>query len=143
MSDAALKVVMREVIRRNGVDDGIVYLQITPRRRRRATIAFPKARAAGAGRDRAPRIAGPTRGSVDDGIARHHDPRHPLGALRHQIGGAACRTCSASSRRSEAGAYEAWQVDRDGKVTEGTSTNAWIVTARRRGGDRARPTTRS
>ncbi len=29
----------------------------------------------------------------------------------------------------EAGAYEAWQVDRDGHVTEGTSTNAWIVTA--------------
>ncbi len=29
----------------------------------------------------------------------------------------------------EAGAYEAWQVDRDGQVTEGTSTNAWIVTA--------------
>jgi D-alanine transaminase len=28
----------------------------------------------------------------------------------------------------EAGAYEAWQVDRDGFVTEGTSTNAWIVT---------------
>jgi D-alanine transaminase len=27
----------------------------------------------------------------------------------------------------EAGAYEAWQV-RDGLVTEGTSTNAWIVT---------------
>ncbi len=29
----------------------------------------------------------------------------------------------------EAGAYEAWQVDRDGNVTEGTSSNAWIVTA--------------
>jgi D-alanine transaminase len=28
----------------------------------------------------------------------------------------------------EAGAFEAWQVDRDGNVTEGTSTNAWIVT---------------
>jgi D-alanine transaminase len=28
----------------------------------------------------------------------------------------------------EAGAYEAWQVDNDGNVTEGTSTNAWIVT---------------
>jgi D-alanine transaminase len=28
----------------------------------------------------------------------------------------------------EAGVYEAWQVDRDGFVTEGTSTNAWIVT---------------
>ncbi len=28
----------------------------------------------------------------------------------------------------EAGAYEAWQVDGAGLVTEGTSTNAWIVT---------------
>jgi D-alanine transaminase len=28
----------------------------------------------------------------------------------------------------ESGAYEAWQVDDDGMVTEGTSTNAWIVT---------------
>lgn len=31
-------------------------------------------------------------------------------------------------RAREAGAFEAWQVDRDGFVTEGTSTNAWIVT---------------
>jgi D-alanine transaminase len=30
----------------------------------------------------------------------------------------------------EAGAFEAWMVDGDGHVTEGTSTNAWIVTAR-------------
>ncbi len=29
----------------------------------------------------------------------------------------------------EKGAYEAWQVDGSGQVTEGTSTNAWIVTA--------------
>jgi D-alanine transaminase len=28
----------------------------------------------------------------------------------------------------EAGAYEAWMVDPQGRVTEGTSTNAWIVT---------------
>ena len=27
----------------------------------------------------------------------------------------------------EAGAYEAWLVDRDGFITEGASTNAWIV----------------
>ena len=26
---------------------------------------------------------------------------------------------------------EAWQIDQDGLVTEGTSTNAWIVTADR------------
>jgi len=29
----------------------------------------------------------------------------------------------------EKGAYEAWQVDGAGQITEGTSTNAWIVTA--------------
>ena len=28
----------------------------------------------------------------------------------------------------EAGAFEAWMIDQDGLVTEGTSTNAWIVT---------------
>ena len=31
-------------------------------------------------------------------------------------------------RAVEHGAYEAWQVDESGFVTEGTSTNAWIVT---------------
>jgi len=29
---------------------------------------------------------------------------------------------------AEAGAFEAWMVDPDGTVTEGTSSNAWIVT---------------
>ena len=33
----------------------------------------------------------------------------------------------ASSRRREAGCREAWLVDGEGIVTEGTSTNAWIV----------------
>ena len=32
-------------------------------------------------------------------------------------------------RAAEAGAFEAWQVDDDGLVTEGCSSNAWIVTA--------------
>ena len=29
----------------------------------------------------------------------------------------------------EQGAYEAWQIDRDGFVTDGRSTNAWIINA--------------
>ena len=36
--------------------------------------------------------------------------------------------CSASRRAREAGAFEAWFVDRNGFVTDGASTNAWIVT---------------
>jgi D-alanine transaminase len=32
-------------------------------------------------------------------------------------------------RAREAAACEAWQVDHDGRISEGTSTNAWIVTS--------------
>jgi branched-subunit amino acid aminotransferase/4-amino-4-deoxychorismate lyase len=49
-----------------------------------------------------------------------------MGALRHQID----RPAGQHSRQdggARAGAYEAWLVDRDGFVTEGSSTTAWIV----------------
>lgn len=36
--------------------------------------------------------------------------------------------CMAKTAAHRAGAYEAWLVDEDGAVTEGTSSNAWIVT---------------
>jgi D-alanine transaminase len=35
----------------------------------------------------------------------------------------------AKQKAKESGAFEAWFVDRNGFVTEGSSTNAWIVTA--------------
>ena len=34
----------------------------------------------------------------------------------------------AKSRAVEEGAYEAWMVDSEGFITEGASSNAWIVT---------------
>jgi D-alanine transaminase len=34
----------------------------------------------------------------------------------------------AKQRARERGAYEAWLVDAQGRITEGASTNAWIVT---------------
>jgi D-alanine transaminase len=34
----------------------------------------------------------------------------------------------AKQQARESGAYEAWYVDKDGFVTEGASSNAWIVT---------------
>lgn len=125
LSDAALKIVMREVIRRNGVRDGIVYLQITrgvaPR-----DHAFPKSGkpvlvlTSRRRRPADPRIA-------DDGIAvitipdirwRRCDIKS-IALLPNVLG---------KQLAKEAGAYEAWQVDGEGQVTEGTSTNAWIVT---------------
>src|SRR5713101_2728806 len=126
MSDAALKIVMYEVIRRNAVRDGIIYLQITrgiaPR-----DHAFPKSvnpvLVVTSRRKRRvdPRIA-------DDGIAVITIPDirwqrcdiKSLALLPNVLG---------KQFAKEARAYEAWQVDREGRVTEGTSTNAWIVTA--------------
>ena len=126
LGDAALKIVIREIVRRNGVDTGIVYLQITrgvaPREH-----AFPKAAkttlVATARRSRPP---DPRLGR--DGIAVITIPDirwqrcdiKSVALIANVLGKQAAR---------EKGAYEAWQVDRAGQVTEGTSTNAWIVTA--------------
>ena len=125
IGDAALKIVMREVIRRNAVERGIIYLQIT-RGRAPRDHAFPKSAkpvlvaTARRGRPQDPRLG-------RDGIAVITIPD-----IRWQR----CDIKSVSllpnvlgkQQAREAGAYEAWQVDRDGRVTEGTSTNAWIVT---------------
>src|SRR5258708_9015651 len=125
MDDPALRVVIREVIRRNGVDSGIVYLQVTrgvaPREH-----AFPKA-------------AKPVL-VITSRRARPPDPRlGRTGIAVITIPDIRWQRCDIKSvallpnvlgkqQAREAGAYEAWQVDREGYVTEGTSTNAWIVT---------------
>jgi D-alanine transaminase len=125
MGEAALKIVMREVIRRNGVDNGIVYLQVTrgaaPREH-----AFPKSvkptLVVTAKRTKPP---DPKYGR--DGIAVITIP--DIRWERCDIKSVALvANVLGKQQAREAGAYEAWQVDRDGMVTEGTSTNAWIVT---------------
>jgi D-alanine transaminase len=127
MSHAALKFVCREVIRRNGVRDGIVYLQVTrgvaPR-----DHPFPK--------DATPSIVvtsrrtkGAPQKNVEEGIGVISVPDQrwarcdikSISLLPNILG---------KQQAREAGAYEAWQIDRDGNVTEGTSTNAWIVTGK-------------
>jgi D-alanine transaminase len=126
MADSALKVVIREVMRRNGVDTGIVYLQATrgaaPREH-----AFP--------RGAKPTLVVTARGSHppdpklgEEGIAVITIP--DIRWQRCDIKSVALvANVLGKQRAKEAGAYEAWQVDSDGRVTEGTSTNAWIVTA--------------
>jgi D-alanine transaminase len=126
LADAPLGVVMREVIRRNGVASGIVYLQITrgvaPR-----DHAFPKAaRPVVVVTARRSRPANPK--LVEDGV-----PVITIPDIRWQR--CDIKTISlignvlGKQQAREAGAYEAWMVDGEGRITEGTSTNAWIVTA--------------
>ena len=126
MSNAALRIVMREVIRRNGVCDGIVYVQITrgvsPR-----DHAFPRAaRPVLVVTSRRKRPADPRMAA--DGVAVITIP--DIRWQRCDIKSVALiPNVLGKQRAREGGAFEAWQVDRDGMVSEGTSTNAWIVTS--------------
>ena len=126
MSEAALKAVMREVIRRNGVRDGFIYLQIgrgsAPR-----DFAFPKGVKPSVVMT-ARRHKGPPARLIEEGIGVITIP--DIRWARPDIKSVALLPNTLGKQQAkEAGAYEAWQVDRDGRVTEGTSSNAWIITA--------------
>jgi D-alanine transaminase len=127
MSLAALSIVMHETVRRNRVVDGLVYLQIT-RGVARRDFPFP---APGT----APSIVVTSR-SLDraqgekqarEGIVVVTVP--DIRWARVDIKSVALLpNVLAKQAARDQGAREAWLVDRDGFVTEGASSNAWIVT---------------
>jgi D-alanine transaminase len=128
MSPAALRVVLRETVRRNLVRDGIVYLQIT-RGVARRDHGFPPPGTAPSlvVTARTLDIAGNERLAAE-GIAvitvpENRWPRVDIKAI------ALLPNVLAKQAAREAGAREAWFVGDDGLVTEGSSSNAWIVTA--------------
>lgn len=125
MADGALKVAMRELIRRNRVRDGIIYLQIT-RGVARREHAFPKNAPSAlvmTARAMKPFDIEAARAGVD--VITIPDIRwkrcdiKSVSLLPNVLG---------KQQAREAGAYEAWMVADDGTITEGTSSNAWIVT---------------
>jgi D-alanine transaminase len=125
LADAPLKVVMREVIRRNGVVDGIVYLQVT-RGAAPRDHAFPKAaRPVLVVTARRSRTANPA--FVEEGISVITIPDIRWQRCDIKTVSLVANVLGKQQAR-EAGAYEAWMVDGEGRVTEGASTNAWIVT---------------
>jgi D-alanine transaminase len=127
MSPTALGVVMRETIRRNRVHDGIVYLQIT-RGVARRDHAFPPpgtrpsivvtARNLDMARNERAAAQGVAVVTLPDNRWERVDIKS-ISLLPNVLAKQAAR---------EQGAGEAWFVDRDGRVTEGSSSNAWIVT---------------
>lgn len=127
MSLAALSTVMREVIHRNRVRDGLVYVQVT-RGVARRDHAFPvpevvpsvvvTARALGSARREALAAHGIDVITVPENRWQRVDIKS-TSLLPNVLARQAAR---------EQGAYEAWFVGPDGFVTEGASSNAWIVT---------------
>jgi len=128
MSEPALWAVMRETMRRNRVRDGIVYVQVSRGTANRDHV-FPA----------------PTTKATIVVTAKNLDRRAI--AKRAESG---VKVITAPETRwarrdiksvnllpnvlarqaaKDAGAFEAWFVDDDGLVTEGTSSTAWIVDA--------------
>jgi len=127
MTLPALGVVLHETIRRNRVRHGIVYLQIT-RGVARRDHAFPAA-------DTRPAVVvtarnlDPARNErvAEDGMAvvTVADNRWARVDIKSV---SLLPNVLAKQAAREQGAREAWFVDAQGFITEGSSSNAWIVT---------------
>jgi D-alanine transaminase len=126
MSQPAWSRVLRETIRRNRVRNGLVYLQVS-RGSRPRDFLFP------------PASVPPTVVC----LARHADPARADAAAATGIGvktvpdnrWGRCDiktvmllpSAMAKEAARKDGAREAWFVDAEGYITEGASSNAWIV----------------
>jgi D-alanine transaminase len=120
-----LRLILRELMARNGLARGIIYFQVTrgvaPRDHK-----FP-ARAKSSLVITTKRMNPPSAAVLENGVAVSAQPdirweRCDIKSL------SLLPNILAKQAAYEAGAFEAWLVDSDGAVTEGSSTNAWIVT---------------
>ena len=126
MSPAALRVVLRETLRRNRVRDGLLYLQVT-RGVARRDHGFPPP-------GTKPSIVVTARsidrakleGQAESGVAIITVPDNRWERVDIKTIALLPNVLARQSARDQ-GAREAWFVDRDGFVTEGSSSNAWIV----------------
>jgi D-alanine transaminase len=126
MLPSALAIVLRETVRRNRVRDGIVYLQIS-RGVARRDFAFPPS-------NTKPSVVVTARSNdlarieqlATDGIAVVTVP--DIRWQRVDIKSVALLpNVLAKQAARDRGAREAWLVDAQGRITEGASSNAWIV----------------
>ncbi len=127
MTRAAVEFVMHQVVRRNRVRNGLIYIQVTRGVSRRDHFFPPE--------DVAPSIVMTARSTspkaaaaqAEQGIAvvSYPENRWPRVDIKTV---ALLPNVLAKQNAKENGGKEAWYVDSDGFVTEGGSTNAWIVT---------------
>ncbi len=124
MSRAALKIIIKNMIIMNRIKFGLVYFQVTRGVMRRDhainTLLTPQLVMTA---KTLPRLEQHEVNAVD--VITVPDQRWQRRDIKTlQL----LPNCMAKSKAVEAGAYEAWMVDSDGFITEGSSSNAWIVT---------------
>jgi D-alanine transaminase len=121
-----LPLILREVVRRNHVVNGLVYVQVTrgvasrdfvfPANAKPSLVVTARKADPGAAVKRA-----------ETGIKVITVPENRWDRVDIKTVGLLPNVL-AKQKAKEAGAQEAWFVDSDGMVTEGGSSNAWIVT---------------
>ncbi len=127
MARKAMEFVLGEVVRRNKVRDGLVYVQVTRGVARRDHF-FPSEDVAPSivvtAKATSPQAAEKT---AETGISviTYPENRWPRVDIKTV---ALLPNVLAKQHAKENGGKEAWYVDDNGNVTEGGSTNAWIVT---------------
>lgn len=127
MPVSALRVVILETMRRNRVRDGLVYLQVSrgvaprdhffPANTKPTVVVTAK-----------PMNLDVLEARGRAGVAVTSAPDNRWGRCDLKTVGLLPNVLARQAAR-EAGAFEAWLVDPDGFVTEGTASNAWIVDA--------------
>jgi D-alanine transaminase len=128
MADASLVVVLRETLRRNHVWNGIVYLQVSrgaASRDHTFPSPTPKPTIVVTAKN-LDRRAQDARAAAGVKVITSPDIRW---ARRDIKSVNLLPNVLARQSAKERGAFEAWLVDGDGYVTEGTAANAWIVDA--------------
>ncbi len=123
---ATLKLIARELIRRNDLTLGMLYIQVT--------------RGVAPRDHKFPATARPALVMTTRQTKPHGEALLTQGIKVITVPDIRWQRCDikstsllpnvlAKQQATEAGAYEAWQVDGEGYVTEGSSTNAWIINA--------------
>jgi D-alanine transaminase len=132
MTEKALGRVLRETVRRNRVGYGMVFLQVSRgecARGRGREFTFPEA---GTPPTVVATARAMSRAALEKrwatGIAVKTVPDNRWGRCDIKTA-MLLAACLAKEQAKAEGAGEAWFVDETGLVTEGASTNAWIVTA--------------
>ncbi|HEX3483970.1 MAG TPA: D-amino-acid transaminase [Micropepsaceae bacterium] len=126
MGREPLRAVMREMIRRNRLKNGMLYLQIT-RGAHRRDHPMPVVHRSSLIMTARPISIAAVEKRRAEGIAVVTLPDIRWGRCDIKTTGLLPNVMAKTEAR-KMGAFEAWLVDRDGRVTEGASTNAWIVT---------------
>ena len=126
MSEAALRVVLREAIRRNRIRDGLVYLQVNrgvaPRDHAFPNPSVPPSVIITA----KPVDLAASESRAARGVSVITLPENRWGRCDIKTVGHLPNVLAKQAAR-DAGAEEAWFEDELGLVTEGASSNAWII----------------